>query len=323
MDNLAEPLTVMFRAGGATEDSRWQARSAPPPVKVTESLPRPGGAPDGPTPLSLWERVARAASRVSVAPLALGFALALAPCISHAQQTKPDVTFYGYEIVNRFPHDPAAFTQGLVWHDGYLYEGTGLEGTSSVRKVKLETGKVVQKLDLPPEFFGEGITIWKDSIIQLTWKNHLAFVRDLSSFQERHRFDWSGEGWGITHDGRNVITSDGSATLTFRDPKSLAATKRLDVTFRNQPLRSLNELEYIENQIWANVWTTDQIAMIDPHTGVVRGVLDLTGLLSPRDRGTARVDVLNGIAYDATQRRIFVTGKNWPKLYEIRLVEKR
>lgn len=234
----------------------------------------------------------------------------------------PDVTWYGYEIVNRFPHDPAAFTQGLVWHDGSLYEGTGQLGQSSLRKVKLETGKVEKRVALAPDLFGEGIAVWNDSVIQLTWQNGVAIVHDLASFKQTRTFRYDGEGWGLTHDGRRLIMSDGSSRLTFRDPATFRAVGSIEAVFRGRKLAGLNELEFIKGEIWANVWTTNQIVTIDPSTGNVKGVVDLTGLLSPADRKGARVDVLNGIAYDAEDDRIFVTGKYWPMLYEIRLAAK-
>jgi len=236
--------------------------------------------------------------------------------------TKQDVTFYGYEIVNRFPHDSAAFTQGLAWHDGHLYEGTGQLGFSSLRRVQLETGKVEQTVRLAPDLFGEGIAIWKGSVIQLTWRNGVALVHDLASFRETRRFEFDGEGWGLTTDGKRLVMSDGSSTVTFRDPSTFRITDSIEVSFRGRKLTGLNELEFINGEIWANIWTTHQIAMIDPVNGNVTGIVDLTGLLSSADRQGVRVDVLNGIAYDAKNDRIFVTGKWWPKLYEIRVVRK-
>jgi glutamine cyclotransferase len=233
-----------------------------------------------------------------------------------------DVTLYGYQIVNRYPHDPAAFTQGLVWHDGALYEGTGQLGASSLRKVQLATGKVERQADLAPDLFGEGITIWEGSVIQLTWQHGVALVHDLASFERTRAFRYEGEGWGLTHDGRRLIMSNGSSTITFRDPATFRAIGSIEVVFRGRKLAGLNELEFIEGEIWANVWTTNQIVRIDPSSGNVTGIIDLTGLLSPADQGGVRVDVLNGIAYDKKNDRIFVTGKYWPKLYEIRLEAK-
>jgi glutamine cyclotransferase len=223
----------------------------------------------------------------------------------------------GYRIVHTYPHDPGAFTQGLVFSDGYLYEGTGTIGESSVRKVELSTGKVVQKIDLPPPYFGEGIVLWKDKLIELTWQTKIGFVYDRATFKQLRTFTYSREGWGITHDDKRLIMSDGSATLFYWDPETLQEVGHLDVEDRGSPVLNLNELEFIQGEIYANVWQTERIARISPATGHVIGWIDLTGLLSPAEkRGT---DVLNGIAYDAKLGRLFVTGKWWPKLFEIRL----
>jgi glutaminyl-peptide cyclotransferase len=223
----------------------------------------------------------------------------------------------GYKIVHTYPHDPGAFTQGLVFDGGYLYEGTGMVGESSVRKVELSTGKVLQKIDLPAPYFGEGIVLWKDKLIELTWQSKIGFVYDRATFKQLSTFTYSREGWGITQDGKRLIMSDGSATLFFWDPETLKETGRLDVDDKGTPVQNLNELEYIHGEIYANVWQTDRIARISPATGHVLGWIDLTGLLSAAERrGT---DVLNGIAYDGKQSRLFVTGKRWPKLFEIRL----
>jgi glutaminyl-peptide cyclotransferase len=223
----------------------------------------------------------------------------------------------GYKIVHTYAHDPGAFTQGLVFYDGYLYEGTGIPGESSVRKVELTTGKVLQKIDVPAPYFGEGIVLWKDKLIELTWQSKIGFVYDRTTFKQLRTFTYSREGWGITQDGKRLIMSDGSATLYFWDPETLKEIGHLDVVDKGSPVQNLNELEYIHGEIYANVWMTDRIARISPATGHVIGWIDLTGLLSGAERrGT---DVLNGIAYDAKQNRLFVTGKRWPKLFEIRL----
>ena len=223
----------------------------------------------------------------------------------------------GYKVVNTYPHDPGAFTQGLVFYDGYLYEGTGMEGESSVRKVELNTGKVVQKIDVPRPYFGEGIVLWKDKLIELTWRTKIGFVYDRATFKQLRTFTYNREGWGITQDGKRLIMSDGSATLYFWDPETLKEIGYLDVVDKGSPVQDLNELEFIKGEIYANVWMTDRIARISPATGRVIGWIDLTGLLSAEER--RRTDVLNGIAYDAKQGRLFVTGKRWPKLFEIRL----
>jgi glutamine cyclotransferase len=223
----------------------------------------------------------------------------------------------GYKIVHTYPHDPGAFTQGLVFYDGYLYEGTGMEGESSVRKVELSTGKVVQKIDVPRPYFGEGIVLWKDKLIELTWRTKIGFVYDRATFKQLGTFTYNREGWGITQDGKRLIMSDGSATLYFWDPETLKEIGHLDVDDKGSPVQNLNELEFIKGEIYANVWMTDRIARISPATGHVIGWIDLASLHAQAD--TPSNNVLNGIAYDSKQNRLFVTGKNWPKLFEIRL----
>jgi glutaminyl-peptide cyclotransferase len=223
----------------------------------------------------------------------------------------------GYRIVRTYPHDPGAFTQGLQYVDGFLYEGTGMTGRSSIRKVDLETGKVLQQRDLARAYFGEGITLWQSQIIQLTWQSNVAFVYDKATFAPQRTFSYKGEGWGITHDGVNLIMSDGTDELRVLDPQTFAEKRRIKVTAVGTPLRHLNELEYVKGEILANVWTTDSIARIAPDSGRVVGYIDLRGLLSRAE--AANVDVLNGIAYDAPNDRLFVTGKLWPKLFEIRI----
>lgn len=229
------------------------------------------------------------------------------------------VPVYGFEIVHTYPHDRHAFTEGLFFLDGYLYESTGLEGQSSIRRVKLETGAVQQRVDLPADLFGEGIVNVGSRLISLTYRSELGFVRSLDSFKVERRFHYPGEGWGLTHDGRRVIMSDGTAELRFLDPQTLAETGRLAVHLDGKPLRNLNELEWIRGEIYANVWQTDFIVRIDPVSGEVTSVIDLRGLLPDSERVPGETDVLNGIAYDAGRDRLFVTGKNWPKLFEIRL----
>ncbi len=223
---------------------------------------------------------------------------------------------FTYKIVNTYPHDPGAFTQGLVYEDGFLYEGTGLRGQSTLRRVDLTSGEVVQSLALDPELFGEGITLFGDRIIQLTLTSGIGFVYDQQSFSKLDEFSYTPEGWGLTHDGRELIMSDGSAELRFLDAGSFRETSRVTVTDSDLPVQWLNELEYVEGEIYANVWQTDLIARISPDTGEVLGWIDLAGLR--RDEPSA--GVLNGIAYDSEGRRLFVTGKNWPELFEIELV---
>lgn len=229
------------------------------------------------------------------------------------------VPVYFYNIVNTYSHDPDAFTQGLVFEDGFLYEGTGLLGHSTLRRVQLETGAILQTRELPDQFFGEGITIYGDEIIQLTWQSHVGFVYDKNSFELLQEFSYSTEGWGITHDGEHLIMSDGTSTLHFLDPETFEETGQLQVFDNNGPVTRLNELEYVQGEIYANVWQTDRVARIAPETGRVIGWVDLEGLLTA-EGFTEPVDVLNGIAYDAEADRLFVTGKLWPKLFEIKLI---
>ena len=224
-----------------------------------------------------------------------------------------------YTIVHTFSHDPEAFTQGLVYEDGFLYEGTGLFGRSSLRKVELETGNVLQRCDLPAEFFGEGVTIYGDNIIQLTLQSNVGFVYNKETFELLREFSYPTEGWGITHDGEHLIMSDGTPMLYFLNPETFAQVHRMMVFENDVPVWGLNELEYIEGQIYANVWPTERIARIAPQTGQVIGWIEMEGLLTSQDHGE-EVDVFNGIAYDPTNRRLFVTGKCWPKLFEIKLI---
>lgn len=225
-----------------------------------------------------------------------------------------------YEIVRQFPHDPDAFTQGLEFVDGVLYEGTGLEGHSRLRKVDLESGRVLQEAGLAPEFFGEGITVLLSRILQLTWRSKIGFVYDRATLLQIGTFRYPGEGWGLTHSDQDVIMSDGSERLRFLDPVSLAEKRRLTVSDAGVLIKDLNELEWIDGEIYANVWQTDWIARISPTSGHIVGWIDLRGLLPAELRG--RADVLNGIAYDRQRKRLFVTGKLWPRIYEIRLVRR-
>ena len=227
---------------------------------------------------------------------------------------------YTFEIVNTYPHDPNAFTQGLViTEDGRLYEGTGRWGESSIREVVLETGAVLRTQPLDAQYFGEGIAVLNDRLYQLTWQEQTGFIYDPATFAPLQTFTYPHEGWGITHDGTRLIVSDGTAEIRFWDPATLQETSRITVRDNAGPVNRLNELEYVDGQIWANVWLTDLIVRIDPATGDVLGVIDLTGLLDTSTL-TEPADVLNGIAYDAATGRLFVTGKLWPTLYEIRVV---
>jgi glutamine cyclotransferase len=228
----------------------------------------------------------------------------------------------GYQIVHTYPHDPRAFTQGLLYVDGHLYESTGLNGRSSIRMVDLNTGRVLQKYDLPSEYFGEGLTDWGSTLVQLTWQAHKGFVYDRFTFSLLRTFTYEGEGWGITHDDKQFIMSDGTSYLRFLDPKTFQETRRIHVVGANgRGIEDLNELEYVHGEIYANIWHSDRIARISPKNGKLLGWIDLSGL---RDQSTAANPdaVLNGIAYDAKDNRLFVTGKLWPKLFEIKLVPK-
>jgi glutamine cyclotransferase len=226
---------------------------------------------------------------------------------------------YSYLVVNEYPHDPRAYTQGLVFDDGYLYEGTGLYGPSSLRRVALETGQVLQMLELSSQYFGEGIAIYDgNKIAQLTYREQVGFIYDKADFELLDQFTYPTEGWGLTYDGSRLIMSDGTSTLHYLDPATLEDVSTVEVIDTDGPVQRLNELEYVEGEIYANIFTTDRIAVIEPTTGRVTAWIDLQGLLSPEE--AAEAGVLNGIAYDADADRLFVTGKRWPALFEIELV---
>jgi glutamine cyclotransferase len=230
-----------------------------------------------------------------------------------------DAVIYTYNVVNTYPHDRTAFTQGLVFEEGVLYEGTGRYGYSTLRRVELETGDILQIRELSDQFFGEGITIYEDEIIQITWQSNVGFVYDKDSFDLLQQFNYSTEGWGITHDETRLIMSDGTSILHFLDPQTFEEIGQLEVFDNDTPIARLNELEYIQGEIYANIWQEDWVVRIAPETGRVVGWIDLRGLLTAEDRSEP-VDVLNGIAYDAEDDRLFVTGKWWPKLFEIELI---
>lgn len=222
-----------------------------------------------------------------------------------------------YQIINTYPHDPQAFTQGLIYDNNFLYEGTGLNGQSSVRKVNLETGEILQKYSLPEEYFGEGITIFNNKIIQLTWRSQKGFIYNLETFEKIGEFSYPTEGWGITHDNQYLIMSDGSENLYFLDPETFTEVKTIKVNYQNRYIRRINELEYINGEIFANVWLTDKIIRINPETGEVKGFLDFKQLV---DREPDLSDnVLNGIAYNPENNHLYITGKLWSNLYEIKL----
>jgi glutamine cyclotransferase len=261
--------------------------------------------------------------------LLLSFAFIIESCKKEApppnpnppQNTTPPAPLYSYEVINTWHHDPEAFIQGLQFYNGELYESTGLKGRSSLRRVELTTGKVLQKIDVGNEYFAEGMTILDGKIYQLTYQTHIGFIYDLKTFAKIGSWQYQGEGWGLTTDGKELIMTNGSNKIMFLDPSSLAITRTIEVIDEGMPVENLNELEFIKGEIYANIWQTDRAIRIDPASGKINGWLDLSGLLMPMER-TEKVDVLNGIAYDEKGDRLFVTGKLWPKLFEIKLIKK-
>ena len=244
-----------------------------------------------------------------------------APPNANANASRAAVPVYGYEVVNTFPHDPEAFTQGLIFQDGALLESTGLERHSTLRRVELETGKVLKKIDVPSYFFAEGMTLFGGKIYQLTWKGEKGFVYDPQTFEKTGEFTYTGEGWGLTHDADSLILSDGSNKIRFIDPADYHVKRMISVTDGDRPIVALNELEYVKGEVYANVWHQNRVARIDPQTGGVKGWVDFSGLLKQGDV-TNEEAVLNGIAYDEAGDRLFVTGKLWPKIFEVRLKQK-
>jgi glutaminyl-peptide cyclotransferase len=246
----------------------------------------------------------------------LRFACSIAAAVLSLHAQTPE---YGYQVVHAYPHDPNAFTEGLEFRAGFLYESTGLKGRSWLRKEKLETGQVLQQIDLDPQYFGEGITILNQQIVQLTYTTEIGFVYDQSTLRVKRTFNYSGEGWALTNDGQNIYMDDGSAQIRVWDPTTLQEKRRITVHDHGQPVTNVNELEWVRGEIYANIWQTNRIARISPADGRVLGWIDLTGILPAADRG-GQEDVLNGIAYDVLGDRLFVTGKQWPKLFEIKVV---
>lgn len=245
------------------------------------------------------------------------------PCSSAAataQNKKEQVPVFGAKVVKAYPHDPKAFTQGLEYYDGHLYESTGRLGESSLREDALETGEVLRRVNLPPQYFGEGLTILHGKIYQLTWLSKIGFVYDLQTFRKNGEFHFQSEGWGLTHDDASLILSDGTNKLQFLDPVSFAVTKTIEVYAGNEAVTNLNELEYINGEIFSNVWHSPRLARIDPHTGRVVAWIDLTPLLTREQHDSE--DVLNGIAYDAKRGRLFVTGKRWSEIIQIEVEDK-
>jgi glutamine cyclotransferase len=260
--------------------------------------------------------------------LVLGLALSCFQCqpgtngVQPAKQPSPSanavVPKYGYQIVNIWPHDSNAFTQGLILADGKLLESTGQEGSSSLRNVELETGKILNKVDVPVPYFAEGITMLNGKVYQLTWQHQLGFIYDSQSYKRVGEFKYEGEGWGLTTDGQSLILSDGSNRLRFLDPSSFQVTKTITVRDGVKPVNELNELEWVQGEIYANIWHDDRIAVIDPQGGNVKAWIDLAGLI-PEGELQDPEAVLNGIAYDQAKNRLFVTGKLWPRLFEIKV----
>jgi glutamine cyclotransferase len=283
----------------------------PSPPPTLSSIP-PTEEPAAPTPSST------AVAAEAIPSAAVG-EIPDHPALTMTATAANEIQDYSYRIVSVYPHDRGAFTQGLVYEGGVFYEGTGLRGESSLRRVRPETGDVLQLYSLPARYFGEGITIWGGRIIQLTLKAGTGLVYDKDSFELLGAFSYSTEGWGITHDGTRLIMSDGTSVLRFWDPETYEEVGQVQVYDEFGPVVMLNELEYIQGKIYANVWTTDLVVIIDPQTGRVTGRINLSGLLTPEDSAQP-VDVLNGIAYDAEGDRLFVTGKKWPRLFEIDLV---
>jgi glutaminyl-peptide cyclotransferase len=243
------------------------------------------------------------------------------PTNANASRGNAPAPVYGYEVVNTFPHDAQAFTQGLIFQDGQFIESTGLERHSTLRRVELQTGRVLQKVDVPPYFFAEGMTLFGGKIYQLTWKGEKGFVYDPQTFQKTGEFKYAGEGWGLTHDSDSLILSDGTDEIRFIDPNTFDVKRAISVKDAGRPVEEINELEYVKGEIYANVWHQDRIARVDPRDGRVAGWIDLSGLLKPGET-TDEEAVLNGIAYDEQGDRLFVTGKLWPKIFEIKLRQK-
>jgi glutamine cyclotransferase len=255
----------------------------------------------------------------SALPLATALAAAVLVAAAGRSGASTAVPTWRYRIIHTYPHDSEAYTQGLIYRDAFLFESTGLNGRSSLRKVDLDTGRAVRQRAVRSDYFAEGLTDWDDHLVQLTWQSHVGFVYDVSDFSLRETFALGGEGWGLTHDSKSLIVSDGSSSLRFLDPGTFREVRRLDVTDQGKPIRDLNELEMVHGQIYANVWHTDRIAMIDAANGHVAGWIDLTGLMSVGYRLDPEA-VQNGIAYDSADDRLFVTGKLWPRLFEIRVI---
>jgi glutaminyl-peptide cyclotransferase len=258
-----------------------------------------------------WPRVGATTAVLAVGMLWIGRACKAAPA--------EDIPAYGYSLVKVWPHDRGAFTEGLVFWEGLLIESTGLNGRSTLRKVDLETGRVLKEVKLPEQFFGEGIAVLGEKIFQLTWQSHRGFIYDLKSMTLERDFPFTGEGWGLTTDGHSLIMTDGTNRIRFLDPVTFQVTRNVEVFAHGEPVKMLNELEYVKGELYANVWQTQFVLRIDPATGAILGVINFVGILPESDR-SRDTDVMNGIAYDARGDRLFVTGKNWPRLFEVKVV---
>lgn len=311
-------LVFVASCAGLPQATSTPMRASPPtptPAPIPTLVPSPTPAPTAsstPTPAITPTPVPTATLMPTPTP-------ELAPGPTLTPTPRDFVAAYGYRVVRVYPHDRQAFTQGLVFEDGFLYEGTGLRGRSTLRRVELETGRVLQEGKLADQFFGEGVTIFKDNIIQLTWQSNVGFVYNKDSFELLAQFSYPTEGWGITHDEGRLIMSDGTSILHFLDPESFSEIGSIQVYDDNGPVTRLNELEYVRGEIYANIWQTDSIARISPQTGRVLGLIDLKGLLNQGDPSDG-ADVLNGIAYDKNDDRLFVTGKLWPNVFELIVV---
>jgi glutaminyl-peptide cyclotransferase len=251
-------------------------------------------------------------------PVLLGALVTVLACAPTTEAQRRPAPVQSYKVIATFPHDTTSFTQGLVFAaDGQLYESTGLQGESTLRRVEITTGKTLQRIDVPSQYFAEGLAMVGDELLQLTWQHKIGFVYDRHTFKQKRTFSYKTEGWGIAYDGTSsLVMSDGSDTLTFLDPKSFAFTRTLRVMDAGRPVSNLNELEWIEGELWANIWMTDRIARISPRTGEVNAWIDLSSLY-PASQRIPPADVMNGIAYDKATRRIYITGKKWPRLYQI------
>lgn len=298
-NSASQSIVSTATAAGTATTSATSAPTMTAVLKLTDALTSPLAGPlAGPAPIIAAAGVTDAHGTQLVAP-----------------------KLYTYRVVNTYPHDPAAFTEGLIYTDSVFYEGTGRNGQSALSRIDPATGKVLQSQPLDSQYFGEGITMLGDKIYQLTWQSHVGFIYDKATLRQIGQFPYSTEGWGMTHDGKRLIVSDGTANIQFWDPVTLQPTGGILVTLFGLPVSQLNELEYINGEIFANIWQTNTILRINPADGQVTGVIDLTGLLNYAPPATTPVDVLNGIAYDQATGRLFVTGKLWPAIFEIQLVE--